>query len=59
MKLIEKILKGKDTLKIFECKNGNLKGKVYHNGELAMDAMFYVEDGDADPYRVKEYFNFL
>lgn len=49
-----------DFLIIFETSSG-LRGEVRNikdKRKIVMSASFYDEDGDATPYRVKEYFNF-
>ena len=49
-----------DFLIIFETKDG-LKGEVRNIKDVRkviMSAKFYDADGDASPYRVKEYFGF-
>ena len=50
-------------LVIWECKSGDLIGEVYDNGvekrgKWNSRARFRVEDKDAQPYRVLEYFGF-
>lgn len=49
-----------DFLIIFETRDG-LRGEVRNIKnvrKVVMSAKFYDADGDATPYRVKEYFNF-
>lgn len=49
-----------DFLIIFETSFG-LRGEVRNIKDarkVVMSASFYTADGDASPYRVKEYFNF-
>lgn len=50
-------------LVIWECKGGDLIGEVYSNGvekrgKWDRRARFHVVHGDAQPYRVLEYFGF-
>ena len=57
---------GGRLLVIFETLKGNLIGEVFNdgvekkgkNGKWDMRATFNVEDGDANEYRVCEYFGF-
>jgi hypothetical protein len=50
-------------LVIWKCKSGNLIGEIYDNGvekrgKWDRRARFRVVHGDAQPYRVLEYFGF-
>lgn len=64
MKIIDKVYDSQGRLLvIYETKNGNLVGEVYVSGERVPGkwdsrATFYVEDKDAEPFRVMEYFRF-
>lgn len=64
MKIVEKIISKRGRLLvIYETRKGNLIGEVYNDGKRIAGkwdsrATFYVEDGDADIYRVKSYFGF-
>ena len=62
MKKIHHTKQGDRLLIIWETRSGNYVGEVYQNeykrGKWIQRATFYANDGDADIFRVKEYFNF-
>lgn len=58
MRKLKSIFKeGNRTLKVWESKN-KLRGEIHVNGKCVMSADFFDGDGDANEYRIREYFGF-